>query len=110
MYLVNHEGAHILCIIFCQTDLNAMINGSMEKRRQQEEVLAKRVRAEEQRCGRAAILLQAGARGYITRKKYTPILVALSKMKKMEKEKEQERLRTQAAVTIQVVWKGYRYM
>lgn len=87
-----------------------MINGSMEKRRQQEEVLAERMRGEEKRRGRAAILLQAGARGYITRKKYAPTFLALREMKKMEKEKEQERLRTQAAVTIQVVWRGYRYM
>lgn len=69
--------------------------------------MAKRARAEEHRRGRAAILLQAGARGYITRKKYTPTLVALREMKKIEK---LEKLRTQAAVTIQVVWKRYRYM
>ena len=87
-----------------------MINGGVEKRRQQEEVLAERVRAEEQRRVRAAIVLQAGARGYITRKKYAPTFVVLREMKRMEKGKEQERLRTQAAVTIQVIWKGYRYM
>ena len=70
-----------------------------------------RARAEEQRRGRAATILQAGARGYLTRKKWVPSLLALKEKRRIEIEieREEERVRTQGAVTIQAIWKGYRY-
>ena len=70
--------------------------------------MKERARREERRRARAVVLLQAGARGYLTRKKVKPKLVALRERKRMEGERE--RRRTRAAVIIQAVWRGYRWV
>ena len=68
--------------------------------------MRERVRREERRRTRAVVSLQAAARGYLTRKKTTPKLVALRERKRLEKERE--RRTVQAAITIQAVLRGYR--
>ena len=51
--------------------------------------------------------LQAGTRGYLTRKKVTAQLEALRKKKRLKEEKEKKK--TQAAIAIQALWRGYRW-
>ena len=85
-----------------------MIEESMEKMRQQEAVMRERVRREEERRSRAVVSLQAAARGYLTRKKTTPQLEALREGKRLEGERERRRI--QAAIIIQAVWRGYRWV
>ena len=70
--------------------------------------MRERSRREEGRRGRAVVSLQAGLRGYLTRKTVIPKLVALRERKRLEGEKEKRR--TQAAITIQAVWRGYRWV
>ena len=86
-----------------------MIEESMKKKRHQEELVAERARMEDERRWRAVVTIQAGTRGYLTRKKTTPTLVALREKKRLEREREWERRRTKAATTVQAAWKGYRY-
>ena len=85
-----------------------MIQESMEKRRQKEEVMRERSRREEGRRGRAVVSLQAGLRGYLTRKKVAPKLVGLRERKRLEGERENGK--AQAAIAIQAVWRGYRWV
>ena len=70
--------------------------------------MRERARREEGRRTRAVVLLQAAARGYLTRNKITPKLVALRERKRLEGERE--RRRAQAAIAIQAVWRGYRWV
>lgn len=95
-------------ILLAQSDLDAMIEESMEQRWQQEAVMRERMKREEGRRSRAVVSLQAAVRGYFTRKKTTPKLEALREEKRLEGEKE--RKRTQAAMAVQAVWRGYRWV
>ena len=70
--------------------------------------MRERVRREEGRRTRAVVSLQAVARGYLTRNKTTPKLVALRERKRLEG--EWERRTAQAAIAIQAVWRGYRWV
>ena len=97
-----------LMTLCSQADLDAMIEEGMERRRRQEEVMRERVRREEERRTRAVVSLQAAARGYFTRKKITPKLVALRERKRLEGERA--RRTAQAAIAIQAVWRGYRWV
>ena len=85
-----------------------MIEESMEIRRHQEEVMRERARREEERRASAVLSLQAATRGYLTRKKTTPMLVALRERKRRERERERQMV--QAATAIQAVWRGYRWV
>ena len=81
----------------------------MKRKRRQEELVAERARAEEEKCWRAVITLQAGTRGYLTRLKTTPMLIGRREEKRLEREREWERKRSGAATTVQAAWRGYRY-
>ena len=81
----------------------------MKRKRHQEELVAERARAEEERRGRAVVTLQAGTRGYLTRLKTTPMLAGLREESRLEREREWERRRNGAATTVQAAWKRYRY-
>lgn len=70
--------------------------------------MRERARREEGRRTRAVVSLQAAARGYLTRNKITPKLVALRERKRLEGERE--RRRVQATIAIQAVWRGYRWV
>lgn len=85
-----------------------MIKDSIEKRRLQERVMMERAKINERRRVKAAVLVQAGARGYLTRKKVIPRLAAAKEKKRLEREKERERVRTRSAITVQALWRGYR--
>ena len=102
------ESECLILTVCAQADLDAMIEKSLERRRQQEEVMRERARREEGRRTRAVVSLQAAARGYLIRNKITPKLVALRERKRLEGERE--RRRAQAAIDIQAVWRGYRWV
>ena len=89
--------------LFAQAELEAMIEESTERQKQQEEVMRERAEREEERMTRAVVSLQVAARGYLTRKKTTPRLMALRERKRLEEERERR-----AATAIQAVWRGYR--
>ena len=94
---------HVYETAHAQAVLDAMIKESIERRSQREKIMAERTRIEETRRGRAVALLQAGARGYLTRKKVTPQLVALREKKRLERERVKERVKTQAAITLSLI-------
>ena len=70
--------------------------------------MRERARREEERKARAVLSLQAATRGYLTRKKTTPMVVALRERKRLEQERERQMV--QAATAIQAVWRGYRWV
>ena len=70
--------------------------------------MRERARREEERRASAVLSLQAATRGYLTRKKTTPMLVALRERKRLEGERERQMV--QAATAIQAVWRGYRWV
>ena len=81
----------------------------MRINRHQEELVAERARAEEERRWRAVVTLQAGTRGYLTRLKTTPMLVGRREEKRLEREREWEKKRSGAATTVQAAWRRHRY-
>ena len=81
----------------------------MEKRQKQEEIIAERAKMDKIKRATAVVLLQAGVRGYLTRKKTAPELMAAREKTRLERDKERERTRMVAATSIQAIWKGYRY-